>query len=351
METVTLSREPAAWANWKVGTRSYVPYRTREQAEACVRGSEIAATQLGPYKVVPLYAALADPVAPAGPIPVAWRGLNDLGEVVTEWIDGAPPSSMVDLHGNPASFASIELAYACAAPVPHADDEPLTCDFCGTETDDPWHSSGWHNGVESKHLHKCDKCYGGLTPPAGEEVEVVAEIVNKYGDPEAFAERDLLTRTDIDKIRIGTELVDRAHVTRLQAEVEGLQAMSVTNILMDVVPGDGDGYEVYAKSVDEVVNKLTELSSTSEDLQVEVEQLRSIGGVDALLADLRTGRDVLQSELTKAREFLVHVKKCLIRNKEYAPLSHQELDGFIGHSPSNSCHCLWCGQSAPAAKV
>jgi hypothetical protein len=65
-KTVTLSREPVAWANWKVGTRSYVPYRTREQAEACVRASEIAATQLGPYRVVPLYADPAEPMPPAG---------------------------------------------------------------------------------------------------------------------------------------------------------------------------------------------------------------------------------------------------------------------------------------------
>lgn len=48
--------------------------------------------------------------------PVAWRGLNELGEVVTEWVDGVPPSSMVDLSGNSASFASIEQAYTRAHP-------------------------------------------------------------------------------------------------------------------------------------------------------------------------------------------------------------------------------------------
>lgn len=48
--------------------------------------------------------------------PVAWRGINELGEVVTEWIDGTPPSSMVDLSGNPASFARIERAYTHADP-------------------------------------------------------------------------------------------------------------------------------------------------------------------------------------------------------------------------------------------
>jgi hypothetical protein len=48
--------------------------------------------------------------------PAAWRGLNELGEVVTEWVDGVPPSSMVDLYGNSASFASIEQAYTHADP-------------------------------------------------------------------------------------------------------------------------------------------------------------------------------------------------------------------------------------------
>jgi len=51
------AQKPVAWANWKVGTDSYVPYRTREEAQACVRRSAIAATQEGPYEVVALYAA------------------------------------------------------------------------------------------------------------------------------------------------------------------------------------------------------------------------------------------------------------------------------------------------------
>ncbi len=48
--------------------------------------------------------------------PVAWRGFNDLGEAVTEWIDGVPPARMVDLFGNQSSYAKIELAYTHADP-------------------------------------------------------------------------------------------------------------------------------------------------------------------------------------------------------------------------------------------
>ena len=44
--------------------------------------------------------------------PVAWRGCNADGEVVTEWIDGVPPERMTDLCGNAARFDKIERAYA-----------------------------------------------------------------------------------------------------------------------------------------------------------------------------------------------------------------------------------------------
>ena len=59
--------EPVAWANWKVGSRSYVPYRTVGEARRCVEASEISATQNGPYRVVPLYAEHPAPVAVALP--------------------------------------------------------------------------------------------------------------------------------------------------------------------------------------------------------------------------------------------------------------------------------------------
>lgn len=52
--------------------------------------------------------------APAAQEAVAWRGINELGEVVTDWIEGTPPSKFVDLCGNEASYASIQLAYSPA---------------------------------------------------------------------------------------------------------------------------------------------------------------------------------------------------------------------------------------------
>ncbi|MGC6782018.1 hypothetical protein ACP0IR_26265 [Pseudomonas aeruginosa] len=48
--------EVVAWSNWKVGTRSHVPFRTEEEAARSVKASEIAATQEGPYSVEQLMA-------------------------------------------------------------------------------------------------------------------------------------------------------------------------------------------------------------------------------------------------------------------------------------------------------
>ncbi|NQD57081.1 hypothetical protein HP546_17185 [Pseudomonas sp. CM25] len=95
--------EPIAWM---VGTAFWW---TKEEAERDAAETGLPIVGLGPM-------AGAAPAEQHQGEPVAWRGLNELGEVVTDWIDGVPPSSMVDLCGNPASFASIEQAYTHTAP-------------------------------------------------------------------------------------------------------------------------------------------------------------------------------------------------------------------------------------------
>jgi hypothetical protein len=87
-------------------------------------------------------------------------------------------------------------------------------------------------------LKEMDSVLATSVPPAG-DVEVIAEVVNKYGDPEAFAERDLLRRTEVDKLKIGTELVDREHVTRVQAENAALQQrLNVADQCVDDLESD-----------------------------------------------------------------------------------------------------------------
>ena len=95
--------EPIAWM---VGTAFWW---TKEEAERDAAATGLPIVGLGPM-------LCAAPAEQHQGKPAAWRGLNELGEVVTEWIDGVPPASMVDLCGNPASFASIERAYTHADP-------------------------------------------------------------------------------------------------------------------------------------------------------------------------------------------------------------------------------------------
>lgn len=68
----------------------------------------------------------------------------------------------------------------------------------------------------------------------------------------------------------GRDLVGDNLVYWMLVEVDRLKALSVANIMLDVVPGeDGMGVEVFAKSVDEVVAKLTELGQALEDLRAQ----------------------------------------------------------------------------------
>jgi hypothetical protein len=58
-----------------------------------------------------------------------------------------------------------------------AEDEPLTCDFCGAKVDDPWHTSD----ATRKHLHQCDACHAS-EPKAPTDVadSAVAKDAARY---------------------------------------------------------------------------------------------------------------------------------------------------------------------------
>lgn len=60
-----------------------------------------------------------------------------------------------------------------------------------------------------------------------------------------------------------------------QHVVAQLQALSVTRIMLDIVPGDGDGHEVYAKSVAEVERKLGDLYEKLEATETERDGLKA----------------------------------------------------------------------------
>lgn len=90
------------------------PGITAEHLEAIARNSQADSENL--FRLDALLSAQGKASAAPEQGAVAWRGINELGEVVTEWVDGQPPESMVDLCGNPDSYASIELSYTHADP-------------------------------------------------------------------------------------------------------------------------------------------------------------------------------------------------------------------------------------------
>ena len=66
----------------------------------------------------------------------------------------------------------------------------------------------------------------------------------------------------------------RKEIESLTVKVTELEALSVTNIMIDVVPGDGSGQEVFASSVGDVEALLTRLSEKAEDYDLVTVPLR-----------------------------------------------------------------------------
>ncbi|END3791914.1 ead/Ea22-like family protein [Escherichia coli] len=84
-----------------------------------------------------------------------------------------------------------------------------------------------------------------------------------------------------------------------------------------------DELEATEKSNTFLKGQLAELANFNPDwdkLEASYESWREIA------AELLVAKDRID-ELT---EFLAHVKKCLARNGEYAPLSHEEIDTLLG---------------------
>jgi hypothetical protein len=85
----------------------------------------------------------------------------------------------------------------------------------------------------------------------------------------------------------------------LIAERDKLSSLSVTDILLEVVPGDGDGLEVYAKSVGDVEKMLNDLSCSLEDAEID------LAGLKATNKDAKNHFDALKADydaLLKERE-------------------------------------------------
>ncbi|RMV69996.1 hypothetical protein ALP05_02336 [Pseudomonas caricapapayae] len=85
-----------------------------------------------------------------------------------------------------------------------------------------------------------------------------------------WADKTEWLRKSVEPKELGMHLADV-----MKERIDQLQALSVTNILMDVVPGDGNGLEVYAKSVREVVEALSSQYYALENVADERDQLQA----------------------------------------------------------------------------
>ena len=58
-------------------------------------------------------------------------------------------------------------------------------------------------------------------------------------------------------------------------------------------------------------------------------RLAELSTPDTMLA-LLDEMEAAEKRIAELTEFLTHIKKCLVRNGEYAPLSHEEIDTLLG---------------------
>lgn len=167
-------------------------------------------------------------------------------------------------------------------------------------------------------------------PPAlGGEPDTLAVVTlgcfssEELGDIDIEPQMSVLERIQQELVRSDSdehiELIDRAHLAPLQAEIERLK------------------------------DNVREVTTYRDNAIKKIERLRNeFTGTEKERDQLKARCDGLETERVKALDFLLHVKKCLRRNGEYAPLIHQDLDELIGHRLSNDCQCSWCALSKPA---
>ncbi|MDD0817177.1 hypothetical protein PSQ39_21260 [Curvibacter sp. HBC28] len=115
-----------------------------------------------------------------------------------------------------------------------------------------------------------------------------------------------------------------AELERLRAQVEALTKLSVTNVMLDVVPGyDGEGCEVFAKSVAEVEEALGRLGLEVEDWRCGIKRLQP-----EPLTRPAVPEHVREAQAAVARDLEVYHR---VADRRRAALPHPDdiaIDGF-----------------------
>jgi hypothetical protein len=108
------------------------------------------------------------------------------------------------------------------------------------------------------------------------------------------------------------EYILKSDNDELQAKLTEANLLSVTNIMLTVVPGeDGMGVEVYAKTVSDVENAFTALCTKMEDIEAkltEAERLNKMAQAAMKLALSNTEDYIVRNALSHAIKELEAMK-------------------------------------------
>jgi len=118
-------QKPVAWINLNKWTPSNWP--------RCVTPEEYEKERELLTKLTAVYAA---------PVPAPHKGATHCDDCGLTWLDDGL---------NPLGCPYCKVSVHAAAVL----DEPLLCDTCGAQCDDPWH----YSKDNQRHLHACDDCY------------------------------------------------------------------------------------------------------------------------------------------------------------------------------------------------
>ena len=118
-------QKPVAWINLNKWTPSNWP--------RCVTPEEYEKERELLTKLTAVYAA---------PVPAPHKGATHCDDCGLTWLDDGLNPLWCPYCKDPVHAAAVL-------------DEPLLCDTCGAQCDDPWH----YSKDNQRHLHACDDCY------------------------------------------------------------------------------------------------------------------------------------------------------------------------------------------------
>lgn len=131
-------------------------------------------------------------------------------------------------------------------------------------------ADGYRSGVHDERASEANIGVAGF----GMKVEPARE--NPYRTAATAQPAPAAPAADIDEAQIKL-MTERGAVAWAGHEAPAAPAVpaefDVRTVLLDVAPGDGNGLEVFAKNVDDVVNKLTELAESEDSLRTQVDLL------------------------------------------------------------------------------